>query len=240
MNLTIDVGNTFIKAGIFENGKLISLHTFKNEEELSAFGFQSNIKNIIISSVRKDSSFFNDYFSFADKLVFLSASTPVPLINLYKTPQSLGMDRLAAVAGAVTMFPECARLVIDAGTCITYEFIDEKDQYMGGAISPGIDMRLKALNTFTGKLPLIPRKDHAGLTGANTEESILSGVLNGIIFETEGIIKKYKEDYSDIRIIICGGDVSFFESSIKESIFAVPDLVLIGLNRILEHNVSLV
>ena len=182
MNLTIDAGNTFIKAGIFENGKLVSLHTFKTEEELSAFDFQTKIKNVIISSVRKDSSYLNNHFSFADKLIFLTPATAVPVGNAYKTPQSLGMDRLAAAVGAVVMFPGKAKLVIDAGTCITYEFIDKTDQYAGGAISPGIDMRLKALNTFTGKLPLIPRTDHFSLIGGNTEESILSGVLNGIIF----------------------------------------------------------
>jgi type III pantothenate kinase len=136
------------------------------------------------------------------------------------------------------MFPNSNILVIDAGTCITYDFIDKNGVYQGGAISPGINLKLKALNTFTQKLPLIEFKNEFVLIGQTTEESILSGVLNGTIAEIEGIIGYYSHSFSDLKTIICGGASNFFESKIKAPIFVVPELVLIGLNRILQYNVS--
>jgi type III pantothenate kinase len=238
MNLAIDVGNTFIKAGVFDKGRLTSFRSNMNEEELIHLFAEIKPEHLIISSVGKSPSSIFELLGPVKKTIFLDSSTNVPLINLYKTPQTLGMDRIAASVGAAFLFPETDRLVIDAGTCITYDFIDYKDQYHGGGISPGIDLRFKALNTFTKKLPLVERNNEVELIGSNTEKSILSGVINGVLCEVDGIISQYKSRYSGIKIIICGGDSSFFESKIKETIFAVPELVIIGLNRILEYNVS--
>lgn len=237
MNLAIDVGNTLIKAGIFDQGKLITYYSELSETDLHEVIQSQALEYAIISSVGKikDINLAKYYFK---KVVSLDNTTKLPLTNLYKTPQTLGVDRLAGAVGGSVLFPESNKLVIDAGTCITYDFTNKDNQYLGGGISPGIDIRFKALNTFTEKLPLINRSQIAVLIGGNTEESILSGVLNGVIEEVNGIINQYKNKYPDLKIIICGGDSSFFESKIKESIFAIPELVLIGLNRILEYNVS--
>jgi type III pantothenate kinase len=237
MNLAIDVGNTLIKAGIFDQGKLISFYSELSEADLLEVIQSRTLEYAIISSVGKINDMDLRSYDFK-KVINLDNTTKLPLTNLYKTPQTLGVDRIAGAVGGMTLFPCTDRLVIDAGTCITYDFTDKENHYLGGGISPGIDIRFKALNTFTEKLPLINRSKEALLIGGNTEESILSGVLNGVIEEVNGIINQYKNKYPDLKIIICGGDSSFFESKIKESIFAIPELVLIGLNRILEYNVS--
>jgi type III pantothenate kinase len=238
MNFAIDIGNTFIKIGLFEEKTLVHSYHHLKEEDLEELIVQHNPTYVIISSVRGNVDRIQSIFKSASKVVVLNESAKVPFKNLYKTPQTLGMDRVAAAAGSMDVFPESDRLIIDAGTCITYDFMDQHNQYFGGAISPGIDMRFKALNTFTGKLPLISRMDPFPKIGSNTEESIQSGVMNGVLAETEGIINQYKEKFPGLKVILCGGDAGFFESKIKETIFVVADLVLVGLNTILLHNVS--
>jgi len=238
MNFAIDIGNTFIKVGLFEEKTLVHSYHHLKEEDLEELVVQHHPTYVIISSVRADFSRIQAIVQSASKILILNESIKIPFKNLYKTPQTLGMDRLAGAAGSMEVFPDSDRLIIDAGTCITYDFIDQKNQYYGGAISPGIDMRFKALNTFTGKLPLISRADLFPRIGSNTEESIQSGVLNGVLAETEGIINQYKEKFPGLKVILCGGDAGFFESKIKETIFVVADLVLVGLNSILLHNVS--
>ncbi len=148
------------------------------------------------------------------------------------------MDRLAGVCGAIELFKETDTLVIDAGTCITYDFVDKQKNYFGGSISPGLKMRFKAVHTFTAKLPLVDSANAVGLIGDSTESSIQSGVINGMIAEIEGIIMRYQDKYPGLRVILCGGDTAFFENKLKASIFAAPDLVLIGLNSILIYNVN--
>ena len=238
MNLAVDVGNTFIKAGVFDKEELVTFSSNINEAALIDLFSKIRPEHLIISSVGENPSALAACLSPVKSKILLNASTKVPLINLYQSPQTLGVDRVAAAVGASYLYPQTDRLVIDAGTCITYDFIDSKDQYFGGGISPGIELRFKALNTFTKKLPLVHRSEQVELIGSNTEKSILSGVINGVLGEVEGIINQYKSKYSGIKIIICGGDSSFFESKIKQTIFAVPELVIIGLNRILEYNVS--
>lgn len=237
MNLAIDIGNTFIKAGLFKDRELIHSYHYLKEEDLDSIISTQNPEAAIISSVRKDISSVKSLFA-SDKCLIMNPNLKVPVSNLYKTPQTLGMDRLAAVIGAMEVFPGADVLVIDAGTCITFDFINKDSQYLGGAISPGIEMRFKALNTFTQKLPLVQRTPQASLIGGDTQECILSGVLNGTLAEIKGIISQYKTNFPELRVILCGGDAVFFESKIKESIFAVSDLVLMGLNSILLYNVS--
>lgn len=233
MNLAIDAGNTFVKVGVFEADELVEHLVFPASEDLGFLNEKYNPAHVIFSSVSVTAA--KVHFK---NVLILDSGTAVPIINAYKTPQTLGMDRLAGVIGARVLFPDLACLVIDAGTCITYDFVDTGNIYQGGSISPGISMRFKALNTFTQKLPLIEKSEGVDLIGKTTEEAIRSGVLNGAITELEGIIGRYKVLYPSFKILICGGDAAFFESKIKETIFAVPELVLIGLNRILEYNVS--
>ena len=237
MNLLIDSGNTYTKLALCDAHKITEVRQVSSPEDFRIINEQYFPENIIISSVNKDAAEILKKFPDTRKII-LDSTTPVPIKNLYKTPTTLGMDRLAGIVGGTTLFNANALLCIDAGTCITYDIVDEKAQYLGGSISPGIEMRFKALHTFTAKLPLIHRKENIALTGDSTENSILSGVLIGAVKEMEGIINEYKAINKDIKIIITGGDAGFFESRIKDTIFAEPELLFLGLKRILEYNVS--
>jgi type III pantothenate kinase len=238
MNLVIDSGNTRIKTATFSGSRLVEKYSFSTKEELKHFLNHQSFTHAIASSVSVAGSTLLDWTT-AKKKYLLTHMLPLPIQIHYKTPQTLGVDRIAAVCGAEEIFPEKNTLVIDAGTCITYDFVDAHRNYRGGAISPGIEMRLQALHTFTERLPLISPDGEAALIGDTTEKSIRSGVLNGIVAEVEGIIKKYRELYPDLGVVLCGGDSFFFENNLKPTIFAAPDLVLSGLNRILRHNAAL-
>jgi len=167
----------------------------------------------------------------------MSDLTPLPIENLYRSKVTLGKDRLAAAVAAADRFPGKDILVISAGTCITYDFVNSGKEYLGGGISPGIQMRLQAMHTFTGKLPLISFKKNVPLIGNTTERSILSGVLHGAIAEIEGIAVHYKEQFPEVVIIISGGDAKYFDKRLKISIFAFPNIVIHGLYQILDFNV---
>ena len=173
------------------------------------------------------------------KKIQLLSSTRLPVKVRYATPETLGVDRLAAVCGALQLFPGQPCLVIDVGTCINYEVLDGDAVYWGGIISPGVNMRFKAMHTFTARLPLIEPVDGTPLIGNSTQTCMQSGVMNGILEEIRGITSQLRLKYPSIRVILCGGDASLFENQLKDSIFAAPELVLRGLNRILNHNVSI-
>jgi type III pantothenate kinase len=238
MNLVIDSGNSATKVGIFDHEKLIKKLTFTTLEELQAFMFDTSFENLIIGSVKADEGLIATSASQAKKIFILKSNLPLPVRNLYATPASLGMDRLAAVCGAHDLFPSKNCLVIDAGTCITYDFKDAESNYHGGSISPGLNMRFRAVHTFTAKLPLVSAKSGVALIGQDTESSIQSGVVNGLLAEIDGIIRQYNEKFPELKVILCGGDTGFFENQLKASIFASPELVLMGLNSILIYNVS--
>jgi type III pantothenate kinase len=238
MNLVIDSGNTRFKAAIFSGTRLEERHSFLIEEELKGFLNHHTFNSAIVSSVSLDGNKMLGWIN-ATKIFLLTPSLPLPIQIQYKTPQTLGVDRIAAVCGGLELFPERDALVIDAGTCITYDFIDRHKNYGGGAISPGIEMRFEALHTFTERLPLVSKTGDLKLIGDSTETCIRSGVLNGAIAEMEGIITNYKQLYPDLGVVLCGGDSFFFENKLKPTIFAAPDLVLSGLNRILLHNAVL-
>ena len=158
-----------------------------------------------------------------------------PFENLYKTPNTVGIDRLVLASGAVLMFPNQNRLVIDAGTCITYDFINEKNQYLGGAISPGIRLRYESLHNYTAKLPLLDMKLPDELIGKSTNDSIHSGVINGVINEIDGFIDQYREQYSKFIIILTGGDTDFLAKRLKNTIFANPNFLLESLNQTFQY-----
>lgn len=233
MNLAIDSGNSYTKLAFFEKGKLIKLDSYPNE--LFETTKIPPADYTIISSV---SEIDFHYCEKQNNCILLNNSTELPVNISYETPETLGTDRIAAVVGAKQKFPEHSCLVVNAGTCITMDFIDREGTYIGGSISPGINLRFKALNSFTARLPLLGSREQTGLTGKSTKDAILSGVLNGVIHEVQGIINEYKEIYTDCTIILTGGDLNFFERNLKGSIFVLPELVLIGLNTILEYNVS--
>jgi len=191
----------------------------------------------ILSSVKpKDEELIGFLSENFEVFLELDALTELPIENLYETPGTLGKDRLAAAVGANELFPDQNLLVIDAGTAITYDLVSEKNQFIGGNISPGLEMRFKALHQFTGKLPLINQSEDFQTIGRNTTDAIRAGVQNGILYEIEQTIDIFNRNYQNLQIIMTGGDSNFFDKKLNYSIFVHFNLTLIGLNRILEHN----
>ncbi len=236
MNLIIDIGNTKTKIAIFSHNNLVRKVYVQFEDTIENLPDDKNF-NVIISSVRNIENDFINYFKKRYRSVmFLNSKTKVPLINKYSTPKTLGFDRIAAAVGANFLIPNSNLIIIDIGTALTIDFVNDKNEYIGGNISLGIDMRFKALNEFTDKLPLIKKDDKRSLIGTSTETAIRNGVMNGIAYEIEGVINKLEEDFTNINTFLTGGDAFFFDKLYKNNIFANANLVLIGLNRILEYN----
>ncbi|MUU78828.1 type III pantothenate kinase [Winogradskyella endarachnes] len=240
MNLIVDVGNTYVKFAVFKNRNLLHKLSFK----LTEFKNQYNnlkkeypkIEKAIISSVGLLSKQEVELIRLDFPVVELSSETNLPFENLYATPKTLGVDRIALVSASVDQFSDRNVLIIDAGTCITYDFINKKNQYLGGAISPGLRLRYKTLNNLTANLPLLETQMPESLIGNSTDTSIHSGVVNGVVKELDGIIDEYLMNYSDLTIILTGGDTKFLLNQLKNTIFANSDFLLEGLNFILEYN----
>jgi type III pantothenate kinase len=240
-NLTIDIGNTRTKAAVFEFGLLIETKVFRSPQksDLQSWAEQNQVEHVIISIVgRMHDPQLMTWLDKNFRLLVLDASTLLPFQNQYGTPNTLGKDRIAAVAGAWNRFPGRNSLVIDAGTCITYDLITAEGIYPGGNISPGIAMRYKALEAFTAGLPLVVPGEPVQLTGDSTETAIRNGVQFGILWEMESAIRAFERQWPELNVLLTGGDAVFFEKNLKNSIFAVPSLVLEGLNKILTFNVE--
>ncbi len=239
MNLVIDLGNTSAKIGLFSSGELKS-HLVLPEltiTELENFLKKNTTpKKIILSSVINKTAELENFLSTNFFFLKLNHLTPLPIEKLYNTPETLGNDRIAASVGANNLFPSQNVLAIDAGTCIKYDFVNAKNQYLGGNISPGIDMRFKALNAFTAQLPLVSKGNDSELYGSSTEQAIRLGVQLGAVEEMKGIINRFQSRYSDLKVILTGGDLAFFDNELKNHIFADPFLTLRGLNVILNYN----
>jgi type III pantothenate kinase len=238
MNMVIDSGNTLFKVGIFEKETLIRKEIFESLEDLHAFLAAVQADHVLVSSVTMSAAELSSWPLSANRVLFLDKELPLPISNRYATPQTLGVDRLAAACGAHFLYPGLDCLVIDAGTCINYEFINKKGEYLGGAISPGIRMRFEAMHHGTAKLPLAVISYDPPLTGNSTMLCLQSGVINGAIEEVRGIIARYVSDYPEVRVILCGGDANVFENHLNPTIFVAPEVVLMGLNSILLHNVA--
>ena len=238
MNLIVDIGNTRIKTASFDNTSLLNKHAFKDLAGLKEFLADKTFGHCIVSSVSADTSLIIPHLPVAGLKIQLTSKLGFPINVAYNTPDTLGVDRIAAACGAYQLFPGHDCLVIDMGTCITYDFLSAKGVYEGGAIAPGVKMRFAAMNHFTARLPLVGPIADAPLTGKSTETSMQSGVINGVLEEIKGFISRYQSQRAQLKTVACGGDIALFENSIKPSIFVAPDLVLIGLNRILLHHVN--
>jgi len=240
MNLVIDVGNSRTKLALFERNTIIDSLVFESllKSDLDVLlNKYPSINQCIISSVQKTDQAMTDFLKQrAVKTKILDNNTLLPFKNTYKTPKTLGMDRIAAIAGAIALYPKKNLLIIDAGTAITFDVVDEKSQYQGGTISPGLEMRFKALNHFTAKLPLLNKTEKYKLIGKSTDEAIENGVQNGMIFEIEGYLTKISNLFPQLVVLLTGGDGPFFDNKLKKPIFAVSNLTLVGLNYILEYN----
>ncbi|MGK0412136.1 MAG: type III pantothenate kinase [Polaribacter sp.] len=239
MNLIIDVGNTRVKAALFEEYRLVDVIVFNKIRMISEV--KKIIKNYRITSTILSSVALMPLKKL-EKLKELTDFTIVtskirtPFKNLYSTPSTLGVDRIALVFGAVVKFSKQNVLIIDAGTCITFDFVNKEAEYLGGAISPGIEMRYKSLHAFTSKLPLLEIHKPNNFIGNNTNESIHSGIVNGVIQEIEGVINQYKKEYLHLTVVLTGGNTNFLSKQLKSSIFANQNFLLEGLNEILIFN----
>ena len=236
MNLIIDIGNTSSKVAIFDEACIIKQQIFikLTLAEILSFSNGFAISASIISSVKKTDNNIQAIISHFNSL-FLTHKTAIPILNDYKTTETLGKDRLAGIVGANTSFPNKNILLIDAGSCITFDFfLDGK--YCGGRISLGLQMRYNALHTFTNQLPQISVSGMHFTFGKDTSSSIISGVQQGAIDEMDTVIDTFRKENKDSIVILCGGDHNFFDKHLKNSIFAYPFIVLKGLNIILEFN----
>jgi len=231
----IDAGNTRLKLAVFENDTLQNVHYFDNKTSL--LNFLNKNGKIIVSSVI-DSSFLIDLKQFATQIFEIDSKTKLPFIMKYKTPDTLGIDRICNIA-AINAFKSTGnRLCIDIGTCIKFDFIDDEQNYLGGSISPGLRLRYKALNTFTSKLPLIEPIEQVDIIGNTTTSAIQSGVQNGIEAEIKGVIERYQQKYNDLTIFITGGDAHYFDIEEKNNIFADENLTLKGIFELYKLNAT--
>ena len=241
MTLAIDWGNTRLKAGWFDGNTLVETARFTSHDALQTALMTRPADHVIVSSTNRPADELRaalSGFSASADWLFLTPDTPLPIRNGYGTPQTLGADRLAGAAGAVSMFPQQPCLIFDLGTCLTTDFVSSDGTFQGGLIAPGFQMRLQAMHTQTQRLPLItPTPNEVPpITAKNTHDAMLGGVLHGMTFELLGLMTHYANQHPGLRVIVCGGDGPLFLNRLKPGIFAVPELVLRGLNHILRFN----
>lgn len=243
MNLVIDQGNTFTKIGIFDKGILIYSDSGKKFDKnfVDKARAKYPIDKLIVSSVQND--YTNEYELRAQlglnnsiQVHLLSSNSVLPIKSNYKTPHTFGKDRLAALAGAHGLYKGCPKLIIDAGTAITIDYLDADGTFLGGNISPGLQTRFNALHANTKKLPLLKPNDDTPFLGLSTDEAIWSGVQNGVIFELDSYINHFNSLNINTKTILTGGDAYFFVKKLKNTIFVNLNLVQSGLNTILEYN----
>jgi len=240
MNLAVDFGNTRVKAAVFDANKLVSSQVFNDTAAFTNALPQFNqVNNCIVGSVTGHHEAILSALAQQFQLLVFLTSTPIPLKNRYQSIQTLGSDRLAAAVGAHALYPNENVLTIDAGTCIKYNFVNAANEYLGGAISPGLAMRLKAMHHFTFALPEVAlQPDYDKLIGQSTNESLLSGALLGAAAEIDGTIQRYQAIYPDVRVLLTGGDADFLAKQVKSRFFASQNLLLTGLNAILNYNLE--
>lgn len=242
MLLVVDIGNTRTKVALFENNRIIEIHILERENFLKNFKkilkkFDS-LPKIVLSSVGKLETTTLKWLQQHTDLLEITSKTTLPFQNNYSTPQTLGIDRMVLAAGATLQYPNQNRLIIDAGTCVTYDFVSKENHYLGGAISPGIHLRYQSLNTYTAKLPLLQLQEPADLIGNSTAESIHSGVVNGLTAEIDQLIDLYLARFQDLTIILTGGDGVFLAKRLKNTIFAHSNFLLESLNSLHQYTID--
>ncbi len=242
MNLVIDAGNTAVKLAVFDPKKRVSLISVGYEEVTaglkSVFNTYPQIKSILLSTVGSWTLRDEEWLPEKCDLYHLSSNLKLPFHMAYGTPDTLGKDRIALAAAAISEYPDQNVLVIDAGTCITYDLVTADNSYLGGAISPGMRMRYSAMHEGTAALPLLEPELPENLIGKSTTGSMHSGVVNGIQFEIEGAVLQYQTRFPDLTVILTGGDAQFLSKQLKNTIFAHSNFLLQGLNFLLEYNKS--
>ncbi len=242
MNLVIDIGNNYFKLAVFGNETLMYSKSGKSSvlEEIIPrliedfpkikFSLISNVSNVSDSTIKKI------LWSKEIKIFDFASSLKLPFTVKYKTIETLGNDRLALVAAAVKLYPNSNNLIIDAGTCLTADFISDKNIYFGGMISPGIEMRYKSLKNYTAKLPKLKKSNNFKFPADSTTGSMHAGVIGGVLNEISGFIEQLINKYKNVNIILTGGDAEFLSKTLKITIFANQNFILEGLNSILNLN----
>jgi type III pantothenate kinase len=242
MILTIDVGNTRIKGAVFEGNNALEYFVFSKEEIQKKIEIilkkHQNITHLVVASVGNVEK--RIFLDFENEVIvwFVSHEDSFPFTNNYATPKTLGIDRMILAGGATLKFQNQNRLIIDAGTCVTYDFVSQDDVYQGGAISPGLRLRYEALHNFTEKLPLLPLESPSHFIGESTVGSIHSGVVNGLVYEIDGFINEYRAQCSNFIIILTGGDTDFLAKRLKNTIFANSNFLLESLNQIFQYKIK--
>lgn len=242
MNLVIDIGNTRAKIALFHENEYVekAILDYLTLDALSDYTKGHNIEGVIMSVTGRDTEGVEKTLREKYFFIQLNQQTPIPIENRYGTPETLGKDRLAAVVAAQFLSPGQNCLAIDAGTCITYNFLNSAGQFLGGNIAPGLNMRLKAMHHFTAKLPLIERQTEGAmpdLVGTTTEHAMRNGAQMGLLAEVEGFVERFQKQFGATQVIITGGDGAFLHQHLSiKKIYFEPNLVLIGLNRILNFN----
>ena len=238
MNLVVDSGNSFSKVGLFENDAIIDRFQFKKLtlNDIEQIFFQRKIKNSIFSNVGEPNNKVLKFLRQNSNLVNFNSKLKIPFTNKYSSVDTLGNDRVGLVSQASKLYSNKNILIIDIGTSITYDFLNEKNEYLGGSISPGLSMRFKALNNHTHNLPLAEKIKIDSFIGSSTNSSIISGVINGTLGEINYISNLYKNKFKKIMIILTGGDSNFLFNHIKNGILADSNFLLSGLNLLLELN----
>lgn len=237
MNLIIDQGNTNLKLYIFLSNKIKHFFIFPINKDDFSFLDVYIFEEIIYSSVSGFNNVLINYLK-SNKILYFNFKTKLPIINSYKS-ETIGNDRLAAAVGATVLFPGEDILNIDIGSAITYDFIKKGKEFIGGNISPGLRLRFKSLNDYTANLPLLEPKEINFLLADNTNDAIIGGIMNGILFEITAYIERITTENQKIKVVFTGGDSNLFVKKIKYSIFAESNLVAIGLNQILNFNTKL-
>jgi len=240
MNLVVDIGNTYIKFAVFKKKALVFDEYFEPsfflEKVKSVFEVYTEIQSAIIASVGKYDEKAFEVLSLFCKVHVLTSKSKVPFKNSYATSNTLGIDRIALATAAFYHNQGGNTLVIDAGTCITYDIVNDFNEYLGGAISPGINMRYKAMHDQTAKLPLLEKEEPIDFIGNSTDNCMHSGVVYGVFHEIDGVISQYKQRFEHLTVILTGGDSHFLSKRLKNTIFADSKFLLKGLNYLLEYN----
>lgn len=238
MDLVIDIGNTLHKIAVFDKENIVFSCQYEKleAEELTSVLNTYPISRSILSSVTENYEELAAILESRSEYIRYDRNVLLPISIDYETGHTLGPDRIANAVAANSRFPSQNVLSVQSGTCLVYDFIDERGVYQGGAISPGLEMRFKALHHFTHKLPLVTLKEIDHFIGRSTQQSMESGVINGVIHEINGFITQYENQYPGIRVLLSGGDSGYLQKSIKNAIFVGSNFILFGLHEILKLN----
>ncbi len=241
IRLAIDVGNTRVKYGVFQGDRLVETGSVSHWHVPALQGLinKYDAPYVIISSGRHLTKKMEAFFNRNQRYWMLDHRSKLPFKNTYQSPETLGKDRMALVAGASKLYPHDNVLIIDAGTCITYDLLDCSNSFLGGNISPGLHMRLQAMHLLTDQLPQVELPQRSLSMGVDTDSAMQVGAAQGAVFEMEGFIQKYRKTFRKLNILLTGGDAPFFVKRLKTKIFVSPHLVLQGLNEILNRNVQI-